>query len=72
MSDEHRGLSHDMPEYVPNWPVPAKVKAKVMKGGSGWMYSHACPRHQAIVWAYGLPSQPAACAAALKHARGCW
>lgn len=23
--DEHRGLPHDLPEYVPNWPVPAKA-----------------------------------------------
>lgn len=81
MSDEHSGLSHDMPEYVPNWPVaswpvPAKVKASVYQGGDGlWYWAHNCPR-KAILrrYALGRPrrTQAEAFAEALKHVQGCW
>ena len=73
MSDNHRGLPHDLPEYVPNWPVAIKRKAKVMKGKDGWVWVHNCPRSPLAVAAEILiPTQPEAFAAALKHARGCW
>lgn len=73
MTDEHRGLSHDLPEYVPNWPVPAKkVKAKVRKTRSGWLWAHNCPHHEAAVWGHSYPSLSEAFAVALKHVRGCW
>lgn len=75
MSDNHRGLPHDLPEYVPNWPVPVKVKAKVyqLPNSGRWSWSHACPKRNG--WAMvGHPerTQAAAFEAALKHARGCW
>lgn len=72
MSDSHRGMPHDLPEYVPNWPVAVKVKAKVCKGFTGWLWSHQCPHREAWGGMIGYPSQPAAFEAALKHARGCW
>jgi hypothetical protein len=70
--DEHRGLPHDLPEYTPNWPAVIRIKAAVMKGRSGWFWTHTCPRKGRAQVAIGYPSQPAAFAAALKHARGCW
>jgi hypothetical protein len=73
MSDEHSGLSHDLPEYTPNWPVPVKVKAKVMKGTGGWAWVHSCPRAPlAVAAGVRIPTQPAAFEAALKHVQGCW
>jgi hypothetical protein len=74
VSDNHTGLPHDLPEYVPNWPVPAPVKvpAKVFKGKLGWIWGHCCPRRQRHTLGFGYPTQQAAFAAALKHARGCW
>lgn len=76
MSDNHTGLPHDLPEYVPNWPVPVKVKAKVYKLSNGWSWSHNCPHTpfgvQKVTLGFVQPSQPEAFAAALKHARGCW
>ncbi|MEV4228108.1 hypothetical protein AB0J81_13605 [Streptomyces bobili] len=75
MSDEHSGLSHDLPEYTPNWPVPVKVKAIVYKRGGVWLWSHECPRKglaRVIALGGGKASLPEAFNAALKHARGCW
>jgi phage gp16-like protein len=72
MTDEHRGLPHDLPEYTPNWPVAVKVKAKVVRGRAGWIWAHNCPRRILWAMAFGYPTQPEAFAAALKHARGCW
>lgn len=75
MSDEHSGLSHDLPEYVPNWPLPVKkVKAQVYRYPTGgWGWGHRCPKNGAIV-AIGKPktTQAEAFAAALKHVQGCW
>lgn len=73
MSEEHSGLSHDLPEYVPNWPVPVRIKARVHKCPSGWIWGHLCPvssRWRVV----GLPktTQAEAFAAALKHVQGCW
>lgn len=70
--DDHRGLPHDLPEYIPNWPMPVKVKARVCKGFTGWMWSHPCPHKQSRAGMIGCASQAAAFAAALKHTRGCW
>lgn len=72
MSDEHTGLSHDLPDYVPNWPVPVKVKARVLKGKDGWAWIHLCPHRTPGAYEILVPSQSAAFEAALKHARGCW
>jgi hypothetical protein len=72
VSDNRRGLPHDLPEYVPNWPVPVKVKAKVMKGKDGWVWLHLCPHRKPGAYETLLPSQAVAFEAALKHARGCW
>lgn len=73
--DSHTGKSHDMPDYVPNWPVVVKVKANVYKRHGAWYWGHECPRKGlARVVALGRPvlTHEAAFAAALKHARGCW
>lgn len=75
MSDNHTGLPHDLPEYEPNWPVPIKVKARVYKVPETWVWSHSCPHTPFGIRKVVLgsqPTQPAAFAAALKHARGCW
>jgi hypothetical protein len=41
VSDRHTGLSHDLPEYVPNLPV--RSKATVFKGLNGrWYWGHWC------------------------------
>lgn len=72
MSDHHSDLSRDLPEYTPNWPVPVKVKASVVKGCDGWMWAHNCPHRLLWAMSFGYPSQAAAFEAALKHARGCW
>lgn len=73
MSEEHSGLSHDLPEYTPNWPVPVKVKARVYKYPNGyWGWAHNCPKRITFALGGPQPTQPAAFAAALKHARGCW
>jgi hypothetical protein len=72
MTDNHRGLPHDLPPYRPNWPLPIKVRAKVVKGGDGWAWVHNCPRRWLWQMAFGYPTQPEAFEAALKHARGCW
>lgn len=75
MSDERRGMPHDLPEYRPNWPVVIKVKAKVVKGRDGWFWGHKCPRRSPMpVFALGHPqtTHAAAFAAALKHVQGCW
>lgn len=74
MSDHH-GLPHDLPAYEPNWPVPVKVKAMVMKGKSGWMWGHKCPPRGLLhKFAVGHPqaTQAEAFAVALKHVQGCW
>jgi hypothetical protein len=75
MSEEHSGLSHDMPEYVPNWP--ARAKARVYKGTTlggepCWRWEHPC-RYRGGVPNYGYPkdSQPEALAGALKHLENC-
>lgn len=71
--DNHRGLPHDLPEYVPNWPVPVKIKAKVYQiSGGAWSWSHDCPRRTGFTLGWAQATQPAAFEAALKHARGCW
>lgn len=72
MSDSHRGLPHDLPDYVPNWPVAIRVKAKVMKGKDGWIWIHLCPRKMRKAYEILIPTQAEAFEAALKHARGCW
>lgn len=73
MSDNHTGLPHDLPEYAPNWPVPVeKVKAKVFKGKTSWIWGHCCPRHPKHTLGFGYPTQRAAFRAALRHAEGCW
>jgi hypothetical protein len=75
MSDDHRGLPHDLPEYVPNWPVPVKVKATVYKRDGFWFWGHECPRKgTARVFRLGGAKRDLSEAfdAALKHARGCW
>lgn len=73
MSDDHTGLPHDLPEYVPNWPLPVKVKAVVAKGAEGcWLWFHPCPRKDGWSLVHCYVSQSAAFEAALKHARGCW
>jgi hypothetical protein len=77
VSDNHTGLPHDLPEYEPNWPVPApvKVKARVYKRCGVWFWGHECPRRgMARVVALGHPQATltAAFEAALRHARGCW
>jgi hypothetical protein len=70
--DNHTGPTHDMPDYVPNWPVVVKVKAKVAKGLTGlWYWGHSCPRDNSGAFGAHL-TQAEALAAALKHARGCW
>ncbi|MFF3363564.1 hypothetical protein [Streptomyces misionensis] len=73
MSDNHRGLPHDLPEYEPNWPVAIKVRAKLYKRGGLWFWVHDCPRRGTVV-TLGHPSLflLTAYAAALKHVRGCW
>lgn len=71
MSEGHSGLPHDLPEYVPNWPVPPRAKVRVYRASDAlWYWGHACP---AGGWAYGnaFSSQSAAFKAALKHAKGC-
>jgi hypothetical protein len=74
VSDNHTGLPHDLPEYVPNWPVPVavKVKAKVIRGRDGWLWAHDCPRRPLWAMGFSYPTQQAAFEAALKHTRGCW
>jgi hypothetical protein len=73
VSDNHHGLPHDLPEYVPNWPVPVKVKARVYKDTWGWTWTHSCPvTGRALALGYPLTDWAAAFEAALKHARGCW
>lgn len=74
MSDEHSGLSHDLPEYVPNWPVPVKVKTKVFKGVMTpfWFWTHNCPKRDVVHIGSPYLTQALAFEAALKHARGCW
>lgn len=70
MSEGHSGLSHDLPEYVPNWPPPPK--ARVYKDGPWWRWEHAC-RYRGGVLNHSYPqdSQPAALAGALKHLERC-
>ena len=74
MSDDRTGLSHDLPEYTPNWPVPVKVKAKVYQRNGFWFWAHVCPNQAWRTAALGHPklTQPAAFEAALKHVQGCW
>lgn len=67
-----RQIPHDLPEYVPNWPLAFKVKAKVTKGRAGWYWVHDCPRRAGVAFSYPLLDQPTAFYGALKHARGCW
>jgi hypothetical protein len=70
VSEGHSGLSHDMPEYVPNQSPPVR-KARVYKADDGlWYWGHACPRGG---WSYepASLSQPAALAGALKHLERC-
>lgn len=71
MSEGHSGLSHDLPEYVPNSPPP-KVKARVYKARDDlWYWGHAC---RGGGWGFGLPyaSQAMALKGALAHMEGCW
>lgn len=73
MSDEHRGLSHDMPEYVPNWPRPVRTKAKVYQRHGFWVWTHVCPVSGRVA-SLGHPklTHAAAFEAAWKHVQGCW
>lgn len=73
--DNHTGPTHDMPDYVPNWPVVVKVKARVYKREGVWLWGHECPQRgtaRVVALGHAKLTQPAAFAAALKHARGCW
>lgn len=76
MSDTHTGLSHDMPEYRPNWPL--RPKARVYKdttffGGPCWRWEHACHyRGGALNYGYPETTHAQALERALKHMEGCW
>jgi hypothetical protein len=75
VSDEHSGLSHDLPEYVPNWPLPVrKVKVQVyqLRGTGEWAWAHDCPRKIGFTLGFARPTQAEAFAAAHKHVQGCW
>lgn len=64
MSDDHRGLPHDL-------PVPV-IKVRVYKDGWWWRWEHACRyRGGALNYGYPEPSQPVAFARALKHLENC-
>lgn len=75
MSDNHTGLSHDLPEYVPNMPLAADLRRqvrsriKVYKRAGYWSWRHDCGGR--TLSASCLPSQPYALALALKHVKGC-
>jgi transposase len=70
MSDDHRGLPHDLPEYTPNWPP--RPKARVYKDGMWWRWEHACRYRGGVPnVSYPEPSQPIAFARALKHLERC-
>jgi hypothetical protein len=76
MSEEHSGLSHDLPEYVPNWPVPVrKIRAVVYMRAGVWFWGHQCPNKGTDrVFRLGgaKATQAKAFAAAHKHVQGCW
>jgi hypothetical protein len=74
VSDNHTGLPHDLPDYVPNWPAVVKVKATVyrLSGTPLWYWAHNCPHKRGVTLGHPRTSQLAAFEAALKHARGCW
>ncbi|MFF5471066.1 hypothetical protein [Streptomyces achromogenes] len=76
MSDGHRGLPHDLPEYAPNLPLAAELrrqvrsKARVAKTAYGkWGWEHDCGPH--LHYVGGLPDQPWAFAEALAHVKEC-
>ncbi|MEW2498391.1 hypothetical protein AB0942_33395 [Streptomyces nodosus] len=76
MSDNHRGLPHDLAEYVPNLPLAADVrrqvrsKARVRKGAFGkWSWEHDCGPY--VHYTGGLPAWSWAFGDALKHVKGC-
>lgn len=68
MSDEHRGPSHDLPEYVPN----VRTRARVYRTGAWWTWEHHCAWKNHLTNGYPEDSQPVAFARALKHMEGCW
>jgi hypothetical protein len=74
MSDRHTGLSHDLPEYVPNLPLAADLrrqvrhKAKVRKLYGGWTWTHDCGPH---ILTTAAPSWRWALSDALTHLKGC-
>lgn len=75
MSEGHSGLSHDMPEYVPNWPP--RPKARIYKDGDlfgepCWRWEHPCRYRGGVPnVSYPQDSWPAALAGALKHLERC-
>jgi hypothetical protein len=73
MSDDRRGLPHDLPEYLPNWPIGIKVRARVVMGRDGhWIWAHKCPRKPHWKVAFAYRDQISAMDAARKHVEGCW
>jgi ribosomal protein S13 len=74
--DSHTGLSHDLPEYVPNTlPLAADLrrqvrsKVKVFKMSAYWGWRHDCG-HQ-VMGQTCFDSQPMALNWALHHLKGC-
>ncbi|MFD5107150.1 hypothetical protein [Streptomyces cinereoruber] len=43
MSEEHSGLSHDLPEYTPNTdPLPTRWRVQLYRSAWGWQWGHQC------------------------------
>jgi hypothetical protein len=75
VSDNHRGLPHDLPDYVPNLPLAADVrrqmrgKVRVYKRAEWWSWSHTCP--DGTVGQTCIPDHPYALQLALSHLEWC-
>ena len=74
MSDEHSGLSHDLPDYevLDLYGVPWK-KVQVFKRNDYWTWGHTCPWRPADTPASGYPhlTHKIAMAFAWQHVRNC-
>lgn len=40
MNEEHSGIPHDLPEYVPN--DPPRWRVQLYRGQWGWNWGHQC------------------------------
>lgn len=74
MDEPHSGLSHDLPEYIPNTEplLESGGRLKVYKAGGDWWWERQAPEWGvSACFGYPMPTWELALSSALEYARRC-